>query len=187
MEYMKRGFLKGVAFGAGFCVTSLFAAATAMNFFTSGDVLSAAKINQNFAIAAPEGTVASFYLANCPDGWAPADGTNGTPDLRGVFIRGRDDFGTGAAGNDPAGVRPLGNLQSDGFQGHRHSVTYTDTTVIIPPTGGGFTFGPGPWGLGSFSVAVADPASDGTNGTPRTANETRPKNVSLIFCMRANR
>jgi len=30
----------------------------------------------------------SFNLASCPSGWIEADGTNGTPDLRGAFIRG---------------------------------------------------------------------------------------------------
>lgn len=185
MEYMKRAFLKGVAFGAGVFVTGLFAAATAMNIFSSGEVISSAKINQNFAIAAPEGAIIAFHLTSCPDGWAPADGTNGTPDLRGLFIRGRDDFGTGAAGNDPAGVRAIGSLQGDIFQGHTHDIFYNNVSGTTAAAGGSnHTFGP--FGTANVDLTIGGPANDGSNGTPRTGNETRPKNVALMYCMRKN-
>ncbi|MBI3395060.1 MAG: tail fiber protein [Spirochaetia bacterium] len=186
MEYFKSGFFKGVGLGAGLLATSIFAAAAAMNVFSPGETLSSAKMNQNFAIAAPEGAIMAFYLASCPEGWAPADGTNGTPDLRGQFIRGRDDIGTGAGGNDPSGARAIGNLQLDAFQGHRHGASYNNITSILPPNGGGLTFGGGPWGLSSIDLTITDPVGDGTNGAPRTAGETRPKNVALTYCMRHN-
>jgi hypothetical protein len=35
----------------------------------------------------PTGAVMVFNLAICPTGYIAADGTNGTPDLRGEFIR----------------------------------------------------------------------------------------------------
>lgn len=35
----------------------------------------------------PSWAIQAFYLANCPNLWIPADWTNWTPDLRGVFIR----------------------------------------------------------------------------------------------------
>lgn len=57
------------------------AAAAAMNLFAPGEVISSTRINQNFLIAAPEGAVVAFYLNNCPEGWAPADGINGTPKI----------------------------------------------------------------------------------------------------------
>lgn len=39
---------------------------------------------------APAGSVMYFNLASCPSGWLPSDGTNGTLDLRGEFLRGWD-------------------------------------------------------------------------------------------------
>ncbi|MCR9145124.1 MAG: phage tail protein [bacterium] len=182
-EYIKSGFFKGVGLGAGLLTTSLFAAAAAINVFAPGEVISSTKINENFAIAAPEGAVMAFFLASCPNGWAPADGTNGTPDLRGRFIRGLDDAGTGAAGADPSGVRALGNEQLDAFQGHRmgapnggaFAVSQPQPTLVFDAVSGG-----------SFSPTTGDPVTDGVNGTPRTSSETRPRNVALIYCMRKN-
>ena len=37
------------------------------------------------------GLIAPFNSSQCPAGWKPADGTNGTPDLRGEFVRGLDN------------------------------------------------------------------------------------------------
>jgi len=38
----------------------------------------------------PTGAIQAFNLASCPTGWIAANGSNGTPDLRGEFIRGLD-------------------------------------------------------------------------------------------------
>lgn len=189
ITYLKNGFLKGVGFAAGLLTTSVFAAAAAMNVFSSGQTISAAQINQNFAMAAPEGAVIAFYLTACPEGWAPADGTNGTPDLRGQFIRGRNDVGTGARSDgfeDPAGNRAIGDaLQSDAFQGHFHGLSVPgfllagDGTMDVMNEAG-------PYLRGQNSVTIGVPISDGSNGSPRTATETRPKNVALTYCMRKN-
>jgi len=179
VDNIKSGFYRGIGLGFGLLTTGVFAAAAAMNVFMPGDVLDSAKINQNFAIAAPEGAVMAFYLTGCPQGWAPADGTNGTPDLRGMFIRGRDDIGTGAAGNDPGGVRGLGNFQLDAFQGHRHQ------TLAYHDGGAGHTDS-GTIFFGYSNIDSTNPITDGVNGVPRISNETRPKNVSLTYCMRHN-
>ncbi|MBL8020169.1 MAG: tail fiber protein [Leptospirales bacterium] len=188
-DSLKNGFFKGVGLGAGLLTTSLFAAAAAMNVFSPGQTISSAQINQNFAIAAPEGAVMAFYLAGCPDGWAPADGTNGTPDLRGQFIRGRDDAGTGPAGNDPAGSRAIGNVQADAFQGHRmfrNTSNVTETHIMISGGGADMQGAGGGLNINFSAVTTGDATTDGTNGTPRIANETRPKNVALTYCMRKN-
>lgn len=181
MEYIKSGFFKGVGLGVGLLTTSIFAAAAAINVFSPGQVISAAQINQNFAIAAPEGAVMAFYLASCPDGWAPADGTNGTPDLRGKFIRGLNDIGTGAPANslerDPD-VRSLGSFQGDIFQSHIHT-----TTAHMIGGGGGQEAS----GSNAISVGlISTPVSDGIHGAVRTGDETRPMNISLTYCMRKN-
>lgn len=38
----------------------------------------------------PSGAIMAFNLATCPTGWTAANGTSGTPDLRGEFVRGLD-------------------------------------------------------------------------------------------------
>lgn len=184
VDSLKSGFFKGVGIGAGLLTTSIFAAAAAMNVFAPGQTISSAQINQNFAIAAPEGAVMAFYLAACPEGWAPADGSNGTPDLRGRFIRGRDDVGTGPAGNDPAGSRTIGNTQTDAFQGHKFGDNSHVFFMPVQNVGANSVFGAYvlDQGLGRTDSLI----SDGTNGTPRIDNETRPKNVALTYCMRKN-
>ncbi|GBF50117.1 hypothetical protein LPTSP4_16410 [Leptospira ryugenii] len=181
----KIGLIRGAGLAVGLMTTSLFAAAAAMKVFSPGDTLSSSAINRNFLIAAPEGAVIAFYLNECPEGWAPADGSNGTPDLRGRFVRGRDNVGTGAAGNDPTGARAIGDVQADAFQGHWHDF-FVDSTNL-------YDLGTSRPGNNDSTVAslgapqrVRNAITDGTNGTPRTANETRPKNVSLTYCMRKN-
>ncbi len=65
----------------------------------------------------PVGTIIAWYAVNSPvpDGWSICDGNNGTPDLRGKFLRG---VGTIAdAGNDP-----------EAKSNHRHSATVTDAS-----------------------------------------------------------
>lgn len=181
-QYLKSGFFKGVGIGAGLLTTSIFAAAAAMNVFTPGQVISSAMINQNFQIAAPEGAVMAFYLASCPEGWAPADGTNGTPDLRGMFIRGRDDVGTGAGGNDPDGSRAIGHVQGHAFQTHQH---YRNTANALEhnisgAANGGHVFA----GFSSFHGLTELTTGNPSNGT--AASETRPRNVALTYCMRKN-
>lgn len=170
----------GIGFGIGLTTTALIAAAASMNLFSSGEVISSAKLNENFEIAAPEGAVIAFNLLECPKGWAPADGNDGTPDLRGRFIRGIDGAGLN---RDPEGVRVLGDDQDDAFQGHYHS-----------PISGLFKsdIGGGSWahwigGSGEALYSTTGQAvSDGSNGSPRIASETRPKNVALIYCVRKN-
>lgn len=69
-----------------------------------------------------------------------------------------------------------GALQDDALQGHRHSIS---TSI--------FTANSGSIGTGSGStnpISIGDPITDGTNGTPRTANETRMKNIGVTAYMR---
>ncbi len=66
-----------------------------------------------------------------------------------------------------------GTMQTDAFQGNKHRVAAITT--------GQWTFRSG----GDTShvyknIASTTPISDGVNGTPRTANETRPVNMSVV-------
>jgi phage-related tail fiber protein len=107
--------------------------------------------------------------------WGLGDGTTtfNVPDLRGAFNRSWDD----SRGLDPA--RDIASLQLDAFQGHYHQ-----------SAGGGAPIGGGSDGRYTTSTdagwsnnpanAVRLPQTDGVNGTPRTAAETRPINYALM-------
>jgi len=185
---IKTSFLKGAAFAAGAAAFLALGViiAQSVHTFTAGEVVSASKINENFQIAAPEGAIMAFYLSACPSGWVAADGTNSTPDLRGRFVRGRDDAGTGAAGIDPGGVRAIGNEQTDAFQGHRHTMGGYSP---VAASGGNTALGPldpggAPTPAYNINIGPFTLYEDNGGGTPRTAAETRPRNVALIYCMR---
>jgi microcystin-dependent protein len=149
------------------------------------------------ALFVPPGAVLPFAMNVVPSGWLAANGAavsrttyaslfaaigtlygvgNGSttfalPDLRGYFVRGS---GTNADGT-AAGT--FGAKQADAFQGHRHEAEQTSTFA-------------GPTGTAQGSDAQAnsqttgDPVTDTVNGTPRTASETRPKNIALLYCIK---
>ena len=113
----------------------------------------------------PTGTIQAFNLATCPSGWIPADGTNGTPDLRGYFIRG---LNTSATGVDPN--RTLDSIQSDAFKSHSHSLS-------------GFVARSFSFGSGS-SNDIWDKDSSAVTTSIVGDTETRPKNIALLYCQK---
>ena len=111
------------------------------------------------------------------------------PDLRGLFPRGVD----AGSGRDPdaatrtalvtggASGNNVGSYQTDAFQGHWHH------GYLQPLELGGSGQGGTGWTDNNteFSRMVRDPMTDGTNGTPRTTTETRPKNVYVNYVIKA--
>jgi hypothetical protein len=132
----------------------------------------------NVGIGVPAGTIAAFAASSCPSGWTEYTAS------RGRFLRGIDN----GAGVDPAGTRAASNQQADAFQGH----TYTATTSIgssvlwldhnLGQQAGSSAYGPNAFGNPGATTTISGPSGDGTNGTPRTAIETRPVNVAVTFC-----
>ena len=148
--------------------------------------------------ALPPGVVIPFAGSSAPLGWLECNGTAvsrtdyaalfiaiGTtygagdasttfnvPDLRGEFIRGWDN----GRGIDTGRAR--GSAQADAFQGHRHSIKLTPNISVAPGALGPYTTGT------EQSNYVTDPITDGTNGTPRTAAETRPRNIAMMYIVK---
>jgi len=150
------------------------------------------------AIAAPVGSVVMHAAASAPSGWLECDGSNvsrstysdlfsaigtnfgvgdgsttfGLPDMRGEFVRGWDN------GRGVDAGRGFGTAQSDAFQNHRHS-----TQV---PSGAGNNFTPPPFDgpSGSISVESTPPEQVDNFSTPRVADETRPRNIALMYIIK---
>lgn len=109
--------------------------------------------------------------------FGPGDGstTFNLPDLRGEFLRGWDD----SRGID--GGRALGSAQLDAFQGHFHdgatgSGGYNQkasSSMTSPVTGGGVDTRINGWN-----------PQTGQNGAVRYGDETRPRNIALLACIK---
>lgn len=130
---------------------------------TQDNHLATKKYVDENAGSAPMGAISAFNLASCPTGWILADGGAGSPDLRGVFIRGLD-LGRGIDVG-----RILGSYQDDELESHRHGLSAG--TV-------GLASGTGNHG-GDMRSSKSGLSSNYFGGT-----ETRPKNVALIYCMK---
>ncbi len=152
-------------------------------------------------IQQPDSSIGDIKFIPCyniPNGWMECDGkslsrtifvelfnkigtafgagdgisTFNIPDLRGEFIRGYDH------GRGLDSGRTLGSEQLDAFQGHDFNIWLNSTNESFSGlTNGTQRLSQGAAFGNSSRLTVT---KDGTNGTPRTASETRPRNVALI-------
>ena len=111
------------------------------------------------------------------------------PDLRGAFLRGTGSHGTSnmANGSDFAGPN-VGSFENDQFQGHYHNVQFKDDNNHFSPSGvqdsSGATQRYHEGSASSSSLQAQASITDGTNGTPRTGDETRPFNAGILYCIK---
>lgn len=111
------------------------------------------------------------------------DGTNSTPDLRGMFLRGMQAGRSSEKGDITEPNRKLLSEQDDAFQGHWHNISSRSDK----PQGGGGAQAPFYEGGGftsSSDTMVRNAITDGKNGIPKTASETRPKNIAVYYLMK---
>jgi hypothetical protein len=129
---------------------------------------------------------AYFDSPSCPDNWVPANGSNGTVDLRGEFVRGLD------SGRGVDQSRSLGSAQRATFIGIGTGPTPDGVTT--------FFVAPGEAGREQASMDVVNlndyPGARLSNAGNRTTpihrpeyNDTahggaRPRNVALLACMK---
>ena len=77
----------------------------------------------------------------------------------------------------------LGTAQQDAFQGHFHAWRDNPSEVGWPYNITGNTSNRP--GTRDNISSIAEPKSDGVNGEPRTANETRPYNMAVVVIVKA--
>ncbi|EKO52919.1 hypothetical protein LEP1GSC127_3264 [Leptospira kirschneri str. 200801925] len=119
-------------------------------------------------------------IINIEYGFGDGSTTYNIPDRRGIFARGAGIHGTrakAAGGNYDGGA--VGYAGQDAMQGHRHAfvgLNNSSAAAPNPPPGSGGTY--------MMNNAVYDPIADGTNGTPRTGNETTPAYIAVKYKVR---
>jgi len=145
----------------------------------------------------PVGAIQAFAMNSTPSGWLTANGSNvsrttysdlfskiGTtygsgdgsttftlPNLNGIFVRGSGSQTIGGITYN----KTFAAKEGDAFQGHVHDQEPSQGSGAPGGTGTGGAF---------LGTKTGDPISDGTNGTPRTASETRPANIALRYCIK---
>jgi hypothetical protein len=115
----------------------------------------------------PKGVVASFALSSCPENWAEYKPAYGR------FIRGIDKSGNRI---DPDGLRRVSEYQDDSFQNHTHSISNAKTAHHDPQVGAPHGYESGRYGN---TITTTTNVNSG-----RVSTETRPKNVSLLYCVK---
>ncbi|QCO41842.1 hypothetical protein E4413_13690 [Leptospira interrogans] len=123
-------------------------------------------------------------IINVEYGFGDGSTTYNIPDRRGIFTRGAGVHGTrvkAAGGNYDGGA--VGYAGQDQFQAHWHLYNYNSLQLAI----GSGTFIDNTQGP-SAGVPLTDRArgaiTDGTNGTPRTGNETTPAFIAVKYKVR---
>ncbi|MCK4997749.1 hypothetical protein KAS08_05595 [Candidatus Pacearchaeota archaeon] len=136
----------------------------------------------------PVGAVVSFASSTCPDGWVAADGTDGTPDLRGIFVRGAGTSGSYSMANGTAFSATYGEYMNDSMQ---------QITGQLQREGARFAGGSGAFtatnaaGLGAQSTNTGtqvdfDSSGSTAQGGARTGAETAPASMALIYCVKTS-
>jgi microcystin-dependent protein len=178
-------------------VTQVFFAADAIYTRTTSGVgipapsWTAWKVYEPSEVVTPAGAIQAFARNTAPTGWLKANGqavsrtayarlfaaigtTFGTgdgsttfnvPDLRGEFIRGWAD------GRSVDTGRTFGSAQADELKSHDHKIYRGTNTPVALNAAADSTMGPN---VGDLEITTA------TTG----GSETRPRNLSLLYCIR---
>ncbi|WP_061256471.1 hypothetical protein [Leptospira interrogans] len=122
-------------------------------------------------------------IINVEYGFGDGSTTYNVPDRRGIFARGAGVHGSrskAAGGNYDGGA--VGYAGQDMMPGHYHSVVSNFITGFNNPG----VSGPNSGGVAytALTLSIGVPTSDGTNGTPRTGNETTPAFIAVKYKVR---
>lgn len=150
------------------------------------------------------GTLAYFGMSTAPTGWLKANGaaisrstyadlfaaigttygsgdgstTFNIPDLRGEFPRGWDD------GRGVDSGRGFGSAQANAYQDHTHTLRYNNVSNSGDYGNGGNYLTAKSTGLTRISSPGASNEREGNMINSSGDNETRPRNVALLACIK---
>ncbi len=185
-------------------VTSSAVTPTELGYLSG--VTSAVQTQLDGKLSALAGTVIMYAGSSCPTGTIAADGsavsrtvtyddlfavvgevygvgdgssTFNVPDARGVFVRGKGSQTISAI----VYTGTAGTTQGDTFQGHYHTITNTYSLVAQGADSGTNAGRSNSGSVVTSPQGITAAITDGTNGTPRTGTETRPANITLLFCI----
>ena len=149
-------------------------------------------INYLLSAVLPVGSVVHSMLTEAQfqdeagDGWILADGRSvadssyaeitgftTVPDLRGIFLRGKNNGRNTTLGN-ASGESALGTYQGDAFAEHSHSYSYQ-----IPDAADGGSDGGGDTDRGLETI-------NASTGSAGSTTETKPRNVTVNIFIRVN-
>lgn len=134
------------------------------------------KICATIASNTPTWAIMAFNLSTCPSGWIAADGTSGTPDLRGEFIRGLD------SGRWVDSGRSLWWWQQQDWKSFSVSTVcancssgYSHYDVYMWKSTSSYVWNLFTWYWSNPSAQV---------GTKWDLSEVRPRNVAFLYCIK---
>lgn len=140
---------------------------------TADPDLSALADRANQLEGALEFSVLAYSVGSCPEGWEPYEPSFGR------FLR-----GLAPVDSDLYDGREVGSTQEDALQGHRHAVEKSGVPDAHDGTPSSGTANRA-WQNTYINMPqrlILGVQTDPAFGTARVANETRPKNVGVLFC-----
>jgi len=108
------------------------------------------------------------------------------PDLRGAFLRGTGSHASSTMANGSAFSGPsVGSFENDQAQGHYHQIRgYNNVSGDLSGTSANGSMRIGVGTTSDSSQNIQEMKTDGTNGTPRSGDETRPFNAGINYCIK---
>ncbi|TIH11625.1 phage tail protein [Marinifilum sp. JC120] len=190
------------------CIALLVAVLIALSYAPkvfAGDATSfnptSVAVQARAASDTPIGGIIPYSGSSVPEGWLECNGQStagypelaavrgaNVPDLRGEFIRGLD------SGRGVDAGRTLGSAQDDAMESHSHSTTITVSLSgsVSIPTWSGSGLGSSTVGLGSIKSSgqqtlgfSGSGSGTGTSTTAGSGSENRPRNVALMYIIKA--
>jgi hypothetical protein len=149
------------------------------------------KQNQGFLSTLPIGVIIGWhrdlspdkYVPLLPPGWVEC---NGDPiKVEGSPFYGQNTPNLNGGGRFLRGAATSGTLQDDAFQGHHHGgLRWASTQQVGAGATGDSQLSLGAPHSGLNKTTGPEPDNMPGNNMPRTANETRPINMSVIWIMK---
>jgi len=116
--------------------------------------------------------------------WGVGDGsgTFNVPDLRAMFLRGTGSHGTAnmAKGTDFS-APAVGTIEDDQMQDHRHNTPMSPGTALQGYSS--YQIGNHAYST-TYNFVSTSPIEANSQGTPRTGDETRPVNASVLYVIK---